>query len=190
MADKKISQLPLLEEIDGTEQIPVAKGGENYSITPAQILENTYNKEYIDKNLLTGKQASQKYQPAGDYVTKTEFENLETFTNTLNNGLGDKEDRVSIEVVSGETLTAKVGRYYRFDNVVNTLNVTLPKVEEINRLKSLVLSFTTGDSPQVTITASDDIAYFSGYSIVPNTTYEINLMFNGTKWIVAYGVVG
>ena len=94
-----------------------------------------------------------------------------------------------IEVASGETLTAKVGRYYRFDEEVNILEVTLPKVEETDRLKSLVLSFTTGDTPAVTITADSDIAYFSGYSIEPNTTYEINLMFNGTKWIVAYGIV-
>ena len=99
------------------------------------------------------------------------------------------EDAVKIVSSSGETLFAEDGKYYRFDEVVNTLEVTLPKMEETDMLKSIVLSFTTGDTPAVTITSDSDIAYFSGYSIEPNTTYEINLMFNCTKWIVAYGVV-
>lgn len=122
-------------------------------------------------------------------------ETYPTLVNYLHPITGDydkdssKEDSVVITPVSGETLNANVGRYYRFDDAVNTLKVTLPKVEETDRLKSLVLSFTTGDNPAVTITSDSEIAYFSGYSIEPNTTYEINLMFNGTKCIVAYGIV-
>lgn len=176
MADKKISQLPLMEDISGNEDIPVAREGKNYKVKTGLLKPNL--SDYI-----TSKQVAQKYFP------KVDGENLEHFVETLNQGLGDKEDRVPIEVVSGETLTAKVGRYYRFDDVVNTLEVTLPKVEETDRLKSIVISFTTGDTPAITITSDSDIAYFSEYSIEPNTTYEINLMFNGTKWIVAYGIV-
>lgn len=99
--------------------------------------------------------------------------------------------QVAIESVSGETLDAEANKYYRFDTPVNTLAVTLPNIpeEENPRLKSIVLSFTTGDAPSVEISADADIEYFSGYSIEANTTYELNLMFNGSKWIVAYGVV-
>lgn len=105
-------------------------------------------------------------------------------------GTGSDSQAV-IESVSGETLTALVNRYYRFDSPINTLAVTLPAIptEENPRIKSIVLSFTTGDSPQVTISADADIEYFSGYSIEADTTYELNLLFNGSKWIVAYGVV-
>lgn len=99
------------------------------------------------------------------------------------------EKAVDIVSVSGETLNAEVGKYYRFDEEVNTLDVTLPKISEVSKLSSLVLSFTTGDEPQVTISADVDVDYFSGYSIEPNTKYELNLMFNGSKWIVAYGTV-
>lgn len=159
---------------------------------------NNYLKIYVPNNQLAKYKETYPtlvnyiYPITGDpgmYYTKKEGEDLEHLVETLNQGLGDKEDRVPVVVVSGETVVAKVGKYYRFDERVNTLQVTLPNVEEINRLKSLVLSFTTGDSPAITISANSEIIYFSGYFIEPNTTYEINLMFNGTKWIVAYGII-
>lgn len=176
MADRKISELPLLEVVNGNEEIPVAHEGSNYKVKTGALKPNL-------SDYLTSKQAAQKYYP------KVDGDNLSDLVDILDKGLGDKEDRVPVEVVSGETLTAKVGRYYRFDDVVNTIEVNLPKVEETDRLKSIVLSFTTGDNQAVTITSDEEIAYFTGYSIESNTTYEINLTFNGTKWIVAYGIV-
>lgn len=103
-----------------------------------------------------------------------------------------KENTVPVVAVTPniDDLHINVGTYYRFDEPVNTLNIKLPIVRnDINKLESSILFFTTGDTPAVTITSESDIAYFSGYSIEPNTTYEINLMFNGTKWIMAYGIV-
>lgn len=104
----------------------------------------------------------------------------------------DKENIIPIVAVLPNTddLSINVGTYYRFDEPINTLNIKLPIVRnDINKLESSILLFTTGDTPAVTITSNSNISYFSGYSIEPNTTYEINLMFNGAKWIVAYGVV-
>lgn len=140
--DKKIGEVPHLEQVTGKEKIPVSADGEPGYVEIKQIRE----------------------------------------------GL---QDQVVIESVSGETLSALVNRYYRFDSPVNTLAVTLPTIpqEENPRIKTIVLSFTTGDSPQVTISADSDIEYFSGYSIEANTSYELNIMFNGVKWVVAYGVV-
>ena len=53
MADKKISQLDMLGKIDGTEQIPVAKDGENYSITPAQITHDVEEAQAQDLAKIT-----------------------------------------------------------------------------------------------------------------------------------------
>lgn len=99
------------------------------------------------------------------------------------------EKAIDIVSASGETLNAETGKYYRFEESVNSLEVTLPKISEVSKLCSFVLSFTTGDAPSVTISADSEISYFEGFSIDADTTYELNLMFNGTKWIVAYGVV-
>ena len=174
--DKPISRFDELKKVTGAEYVPVVYEGKNYKVLVSLLQPDL-------SNYLTSKQAAQKYYP------KEDGENLGFLVETLNAGLGDKEDRVTIETVNEESLAAQVGRYYRFSDIVNTLNVTLPKVEETNRLKSVVLSFTTGGAPAVTISASDEVAYFAGYTIEPNTTYELNIMFNGLKWIVAYGVV-
>ena len=75
--DKKISQLPKKEQIDGEEKIPIAAGGENYHITPAQLKE--YGKPDLTPYMKTAdaQQAFQpqgNYQPAGDYVTNESLE--------------------------------------------------------------------------------------------------------------------
>ena len=176
--DKPISAFDELKKVTGTEYVPVVYDGKNYKVLASLLQPNM-------SDYLTSKVAAQKYYP------KEDGENLSDLVNILDEGLGDKEDRVTIEIVNGETLTAQVGRYYRFDDVVNVLNVTLPNVEETNRLKSLVLSFTTGNAPAVTIRSADDteVGYFAGYVIEADTTYELNVMFNGKKWVVAYGVI-
>ena len=99
-------------------------------------------------------------------------------------------EAITIVPLYDETeLTAYVKNYYRFNSPVNTLNINLMIPTETHKLQSLVLFFTTGDAPQITFNAGYDIKYFKGYSIEPNTTYEINLMFNGNKWIVAHGII-
>lgn len=34
-----------------------------------------------------------------------------------------------------------------------------------------------------------DMGYYDGYSIEADTTYEINIINLGTKWVVAYSIV-
>ena len=174
--NKPISRFDELKKVTGAEYVPVVYEGKNYKVL-ASLLQPDLG------DYLTSKQAAQKYYP------KVDGENLAFLVETLNEGLGDKEDRVTIETVNGESLAAKVGRYYLFGEKVNVLNVTLPDVEETSRLKSLVLSFTTGDAPSVAISATDDVAYFEGFVVEPGKTYELNIMHNGLKWIVAYGIV-
>lgn len=102
------------------------------------------------------------------------------------------QTKTSIVVSNETTLNVENNTYYRFDNEVNTLNIVLPTINRTLNIESLILNFTTGTTPAVTISSSDNktIAYFDGYSIVANTTYELNIMYNGSKWIVAYGIIG
>lgn len=67
MAGLKISQLTKLEQMTGTEAIPVEKGGENYSMTPDVLLKDVkggmaglvtrLNDYAYDVSLLMGKMA-------------------------------------------------------------------------------------------------------------------------------------
>lgn len=74
----KISQLAKKATVDGTEMIPVAEGGENYSITPEQLknysqpdLSGYAKKTEIPSvaGLLSKTQADGYYQPKGNYAT-------------------------------------------------------------------------------------------------------------------------
>ena len=96
-----------------------------------------------------------------------------------------------VSVPSGTTqLTVEPDKYYSIAGSVGTLAVTLPDLSGATKLQSVMLSFTAGSSPAVTFTAAGSavISYFSGYAIEAGKNYELNLLFNGTKWIVAYGV--
>ena len=103
----------------------------------------------------------------------------------------DKQDKMGIVSAGSSALSAAANTYYKFSSNVGTLTVTLPSVSDNTKVTTVVLSFTTGSSPNVTLTASGGatISYFADYAIEANTSYEINCLWNGQKWIVAYGVI-
>lgn len=98
---------------------------------------------------------------------------------------------VNIVVSNTNTLECAPNNYYRFDEPVNELQITLKGIEDTKHIQTLEVFLTTGDSPSIRINAEDnkDIVYSSGFSIGPNTTYEINFLFNGDKWVLAYAVI-
>lgn len=85
------------------------------------------------------------------------------------------------------------GTYHVVTNdSVNNLQIILPKMSTENStyLSTCIVAFTTGDTPNVEITSEgNEISYFSGFLIEPNTTYELNFLFNGIKWITGYATV-
>lgn len=104
-----------------------------------------------------------------------------------------KENSLVIETFSGTTLTAAAGKYYRATANVGTLAITLPTMAtNVTKPQGMIISFTTGSSPAVTISSagSQTINYFSDYAIEASKSYELNCMWNGTKWIIAYGTIG
>lgn len=85
------------------------------------------------------------------------------------------------------TLTTEVGKYYRLDVPVETLDVTLPAMTNLTTVRTVVIYLTGGTTPAVTISAADNkhICYQYDYKIEEGKTYEINALFNGAAWIVA-----
>ena len=105
------------------------------------------------------------------------------------NELQDKENKVEIVVASGTTLSAQVGKYYRFDTEVGTLAVTLPTPTDTTHLSNVILFLTTGSTPAITFTSAN-VLYQDGYEIEAETTYEINCLFNGSNWVIAAMKIG
>lgn len=98
---------------------------------------------------------------------------------------------VKVPVIPNDTvIEGQNNHYYRIDDVIDTLDIRLPYVEE-DEIVNFIVYFTTGGSPIVDISNGQSlpISYFKDFAIEANTTYELNIMFNGNKWVVGYAVV-
>lgn len=160
--------------------------------------------EYLDKTGLVTLWNKIKSYLTTNYFTKTELEgavihtasssaetvdyqsSIDKLLVTILSGETIPIDRMSeITPVSGTSLTAELGKYYIFDSAVNTLSVTLPEVDDSTYIEGIILSFGTGANPNVSFTASDPIYAQRGYGVESNRIYEINIIFNGVKWILS-----
>jgi len=105
----------------------------------------------------------------------------------------DCEDKLDIVTLSEPvSITAELGKYYSISTAVGTLAITLPTVTGATKVEGIVFCFTTGSSPAITFSAGEGvtISYYADYVIEAQKSYEINAIWNGTKWILAYGVLG
>jgi hypothetical protein len=102
-------------------------------------------------------------------------------------GLGN----MTISEQSGTTLTAALNTYYVYSSAVSTLAITLPSISSATAVSGFVVNLTTGDSISLTLTAAggETIKMYSGLSIAASKEYELNFIWNGSEWIVAYGEV-
>jgi hypothetical protein len=104
---------------------------------------------------------------------------------TSHQDISGKEDRVSVGTISGTSLSASVGTYY-VGSSVGTLAVTLPTVSDATHIASVVLNMAMGTSPSVTFTAASGVAisYSKDFALEASKEYEVNCLWQGTKWII------
>lgn len=104
---------------------------------------------------------------------------------------GGSSANMEVIAASGTTLSVNTGKYYRFDAAVNTLAITLPSQTANNVAKAVIIYFTAGNDPTITITAADgkSVVYFDNYNISAGHTYELNCMYNGVKWVVGTSLI-
>ena len=133
------------------------------------------------------------HQDLSDYVQKSSTPGLVKNDGTVDTtqylsqhqDISGKEDKMTIEAGSGTTLSAVVGKYYRFTNV-GTLVVTLPTITGATTLQMITFSPATGATPNVTFTTANNetVYYQQGYAIEPNGRYEITAVWNGSEWTI------
>ena len=142
----------------------------------------------IGADFLKGADGKSAYQAAldGGFVgTEAEF-------NAAIAGLSPDDNNVPVVAAEGTRLIAETGRYYHFGTDLSQLEIILPAMTDNSKLYSLVVAFTTASSvSSFTISSADSkpISYYSGYNIEEETSYELNIMYNGSKWVVAYGII-
>lgn len=100
---------------------------------------------------------------------------------------GTDAPKIISETFNGESLTASVNHYYRATEAVNSLAVTLPAVSG-NEVQTVMIGLTAGVLPSIAFAAADGkaIRYPENFEIVAGGEYEINIMYNGLNWSVAY----
>ena len=101
-----------------------------------------------------------------------------------------KEDKMTVVTTTSTNLSCTLGSYYVFSSAVNTLRITLPSPSDNTYVGNVILYFTTGSSPAVTITSSKSIAYQTDYAIEAECTYEVNCLYNGGAWVVIAVQIG
>lgn len=96
-----------------------------------------------------------------------------------------------ISAQSGTTLTAAMNTYYTYSSAVTSLAITLPSISSATAVSGFVVNLTTGSSISLTVTAAggESIKMYSGLTIEASKEYELNFIWNGSEWIVAYGEV-
>ena len=141
------------------------------------------------------------YTQSGGTITLPNYPTVPTtvssFTNdagylTSHQSLAGYAHDTAIVAQSSSNFTAEINKYYDFASAVGTMTVTLPSISNTGYTQGFIMHFTTGSSPALTFTSADSkaIEYYADYSIEASTTYEINCLFNGTKWTVAYAKIG
>ena len=132
--------------------------------------------------------------PAKKYISKINKDGNDIYIKDVE-AQQTKEDKTNVVISTASDLpaTLSVGTYYNISNTVSSLTLQLPVVSDNSHLSVIAVYFTTGSgTPSVNITSANSatISYFSGYAIKASTTYELNIMWNGTKWVVAYATIG
>ena len=140
------------------------------SLSSAQKAQARTNIDAASASDLNG-YASQEWVNTRGYLTSQNISNLES--------------KVGIVSASGSTLTAQVGKYYRFDSAVSSLAVTLPTISNATTIQGCVFYLTTSSSVTLTFTGGGTVKYQDGYEIKTGSTYEINAIWNGAVWVLA-----
>lgn len=91
-----------------------------------------------------------------------------------------------VSIASGTTvINAEINKYYNIAGEVGTLGITLPDMSSVTtKIKSVIFNFTTGSTPAVTFTSGSPIDYFASYEIEADASYEIDALWNGSRWII------
>ena len=146
-------------------------------------------------NILTKAQYDDIQSPSNDELylvpetidsTPTSGSDNPVSSDAVYTALEGKEDVTPIVAQSSaiSTLTAEVGKYYRFDVAVETLVITLPTMTGVTNVKTITFYMTGGTTPGVTWTSTHNV-YLADFIIESGKTYEVNAAWNGASWIVA-----
>lgn len=209
----QVPQVPAAGSITATEladgAVTTPKIAEN-AVTSAKILNGAVTTNKIASEAVTGNEIAEgavdTYQLAEGAVTEDELGDSAVATAKIQDGaitaakispdvpLGSKMAIVTL--ASGTTsIIAQTDKYYVVVGTTNTLTITLPSMVGADEVKGCVVYLKTGtlaEGSGITITTAnpnESVVYYDGFEWADTTTYELNCVWNGAAWVIAYGIV-
>lgn len=142
--------------------------------------------------------------------TLTEEIGAKASTEEMNSGLSQKQDKLTagegitindntiscnvksgMEIstnptITGGAVTVETGKYYIIDNVTTPLTVNLPSKGNVIKIEEIIMSINKGEGGTITFANSDskDIYKMNNYDISANGMYELNIIYDGIKWVI------
>lgn len=99
--------------------------------------------------------------------------------------LNGKQPILAIDNYAGAaSLDAVADTYHILIATINTYTITLPTMSDATKAHSIGIYFTTGTTPNVTISGANTIKYDSLWSVEAEMTHEINALWNGSAWVL------
>ncbi|MBO4787057.1 MAG: hypothetical protein J5510_08320, partial [Prevotella sp.] len=131
--------------------------------------------------------------PAGTYIVFYDGTNFYFRTDGKMPGIGGYLESTPTIATSLPVGDLALNTYYALSTALTgAVTVTLPSVSDTAHVSSIALSFETGSgftSLTITPPTGVTVSYYDGYSIEASKEYEINLLWNGSKWIVSYALI-
>lgn len=97
----------------------------------------------------------------------------------------DKYDIVT-NAISNNTITPQVNKYY-ICGTVNTLVINLPNILT-SQVENIILFMTIGSTPAISFNVvnvnNPTIYYSNGFTLETDKTYEVNILWNGSNYII------
>lgn len=122
------------------------------------------------------------------YETDTNFLKIGDGITAWNELKYFQTDALLETIASGTTtLNAEIGKYYVFAGTVGTLAIALPIPADVTKVYNIGFYMTTGASANVTFSNSGTtVKYYDGFVIDNSKTVEVNALWNGQNWVLAY----
>lgn len=164
-----------------------------YNTVVSALIEAQNNIQLLDQGVtidLGGKQATLQL----DQAPTSGSTNFLT-SGTIYNALQAVQTTALARGAAPSTQLVSLGTYYCYTTAVESLVITLPAIVGATDIKGAVFFFQTGtlaNGSGISITCEDttvDILAYDGFEWADDTIYELNFIWNGTAWIMAYGIV-
>ena len=183
-----VTKIPCrLESVDVSQQL----GGANQIYDDdLQSFQNnlnaSYNNHIGDASIHITQQERNTWNNAVQSIPTKTSDLVNDSSFVTSEDLAQKEDKMPLINVTGTTLDASSGNYYRINNV-GTLTITLPTITGSTTIQGITFMLICGSNVHIEFLpeGTETILYQDGFALMGGNTYEVSAIWNGNEWTLS-----